>query len=323
MMKVLTLAWILLALTWAASESRAEPLAGPPSPGGGTIPGAVVLDDIPVSTVPLGRFPYFVLPAGYQPMNPPKTRDFGHFPFWTGTALHDVDGKVFLSLISTEDGKTYSSYELKKNIEAVLTQAGGRKLADSKIPAAMTDTLPEEVTMGMYDGLGDVFNEPTQTWVIRRPDKQIWVHFVPGSNSASWTILETKPFAQTASLLPADQLKQDIDKTGRAVIHVNFATDKTEILPDSAAQIEAVTSLLKTNPGLKLAINGYTDETGSAGHNQSLSDGRARAVMARLIASGVAKDRLRAKGFGAASPVASNGSEEGRAKNRRVELVKF
>ena len=323
MMNALKLVWILLALTYAASESRAEPVAGPSSPGGGTIPGAVALDDIPVSTMPLGGFPYFALPAGYQPVNPPETREFGHFPFWTGTALHDVDGKVFLSLIGAKDGETYSSYEFKKNIEAVLTQAGARKLTDSQMPTSVTDTLPEEVKMGMYEGLGNVYSERTQTWVIRRPDRQIWVHFVPGSNNASWTILETKPFAQTASLLPAEQLKQDIDKTGRAVIHVNFATDKTAILPDSAAQIEAVTSLLKTNPGLKLAINGYTDETGSAGHNQSLSDGRARAVMARLISSGVAKDRLRAKGFGAASPVASNGSEEGRAKNRRVELVKF
>lgn len=314
---------LLLPLAFAACGSGGEPGAAQASPEGRTIPGGVPLDDIPVSTVPLGGFPYFALPAGYQPMNPPETREFGHFPFWTGTALHDVEGKVFLSLISAKDGKTYSSYELKKNIEAVLTQAGARKLTDGRIPDTVTDTLPEDVKIGMYDGLGNVYAEPTQTWVIRRPDRQIWVHFVPGSSSASWTILETKPFAQTAALLPADRLKQDIDKTGRAVIHVNFATDKTEILSESAAQIDAVTSLLKTNPGLKLAINGYTDETGSAAHNQSLSDGRAKAVMTTLIASGIAKDRLRAKGFGAASPVASNGNEEGRAKNRRVELVKF
>ena len=215
MMRALKLVWILLALTYAVSESRAEPVAGPSSPGGGTIPGAVALDDIPVSTVPLGGFPYFALPAGYQPVNPPESREFGHFPFWTGTALHDVDGKVFLSLIGAKDGKTYSSYELKKNIEAVLTQAGGRKLTDSQMPTSVIDTLPEEVKMGMYEGLGNVYSERTQTWVIRRPDRQIWVHFVPGSSNASWTILETKPFAQTASLLPAEQLKQDIDKTGR------------------------------------------------------------------------------------------------------------
>ena len=159
MMRALKLVWILLALTYAVSESRAEPVAGPSSPGGGTIPGAVALDDIPVSTVPLGGFPYFALPAGYQPVNPPESREFGHFPFWTGTALHDVDGKVFLSLIGAKDGKTYSSYELKKNIEAVLTQAGGRKLTDSQMPTSVIDTLPEEVKMGMYEGLGNVYSE--------------------------------------------------------------------------------------------------------------------------------------------------------------------
>ncbi len=123
--------------------------------------------------------------------------------------------------------------------------------------------------------------------------------------------------------VPAEQLKQDLDTTGKAVIQVNFATDRTEILPASAPQIDAVAGLLRTNPGLRLAINGHTDETGAAAHNQALSDGRAKAVMAKLVAAGVARDRLKARGFGASSPVAANDSAEGRAKNRRVELVRF
>ncbi len=318
--KALKPVWILLALACAASGIPADPASAQDKVSG---PAASILEAVPVSNAPLGGFPYFALPDGYQPLNPPETRAFGHFLFWTGTALHEVEGKVFLSLIGTKDGKTYASYELKKNIEAVLTQAGGRKIADSRIPASLTETLPEDIRIGMYEGLGNVYNEPVQTWVIRRPDRQIWVHFVPGSNNAAWTILETKPFLQTAALLPAEQLKQDLDTTGKAVIQVNFATDRTEILPASAPQIDAVAGLLRTNPGLRLAINGHTDETGAAAHNQALSDGRAKAVMAKLVAAGVARDRLKARGFGASSPVAANDSAEGRAKNRRVELVRF
>lgn len=286
-------------------------------------PAAFSIDSVPISTVPLGSFPYFSLPAGYKSMNGPQTLDFGHFPFWTGTMMHDVEGKLFMSNINTEDGKTYSSYELKKNIEAVLRQAGGQELTDSKIPSDISHALPGSVTVDMNEGIGDIYNDSTETWVIRRPDRQIWVHFVPGANMASWTILETKPFLQTAGLLPADQLKQDIDKAGKAVVHINFATDQSQILPDSQPQIDAITTLLKQNPDLKIAVNGYTDETGSAAHNQSLSNGRAMAVLAALVSAGIVPVRLKAKGFGATSPVAANDSEDGKAKNRRVELVKL
>lgn len=319
-MRALKPVCILLALACAASGIGADPARAQDA---AAAPKAFALDSVPVSDAPLGRFPYFALPDGYQPLNPPETREFGHFPFWTGTALHDVEGRVFLSLIGPREGKTYASYELRKNIEAVLTQAGGRKIADGRIPDAVTETLPEDIRVGMYEGLGNVYGAPVQTWVIRRPDRQIWVHFVPDSNGAAWTILETKPFVQTAALLPAERLKQDLDKTGKAVIQVNFATDRAEILPASAPQIDAVAALLRTDPGLRLAINGYTDGTGAAAHNQALSDGRAKAVVARLVGAGIAKDRLRAEGFGAASPVASNDSAAGRAQNRRVELVKF
>lgn len=321
-MRALKPVCILLALACAASGIGADP-ARAQDAAAAAAAAAFALDSVPVSDAPLGRFPYFALPDGYQPVNPPETREFGHFLFWTGAALREVEGKVFLSLIGPKDGKTYASYELRKNIEAVLTQAGGRKIADGRIPGSVTETLPEDIRVGMYEGLGNVYGAPVQTWVIRRPDRQIWVHFVPDSNGAAWTILETKPFVQTAALLPAERLKQDLDKTGKAVIQVNFATDRTEILPASAPQIDAVAALLRTDPGLRLAINGYTDGAGAAAHNQALSDGRAKAVVARLVGAGIAKDRLRAEGFGAASPVASNDSAAGRAQNRRVELVKF
>lgn len=321
-MRALKPVCILLALACAASGIGADP-ARAQDAAAAAAAAAFALDSVPVSDAPLGRFPYFALPDGYQPVNPPETREFGHFLFWTGAALREVEGKVFLSLIGPKDGKTYASYELRKNIEAVLTQAGGRKIADGRIPGSVTETLPEDIRVGMYEGLGNVYGAPVQTWVIRRPDRQIWVHFVPDSNGAAWTILETKPFVQTAALLPAERLKQDLDKTGKAVIQVNFATDRAEILPASAPQIDAVAALLRTDPGLRLAINGYTDGTGAAAHNQALSDGRAKAVVARLVGAGIAKDRLRAEGFGAASPVASNDSAAGRAQNRRVELVKF
>jgi len=80
--------------------------------------------------------------------------------------------------------------------------------------------------------------------------------------------------------------------------------------------------LLQDDPALKLSIDGHTDATGAAERNRTLSKERAEAVRAALLAKGIAAERLSAQGFGPDKPLADNGSEEGRAKNRRVELVK-
>ena len=80
--------------------------------------------------------------------------------------------------------------------------------------------------------------------------------------------------------------------------------------------------LLQDNASLKLRVEGHTDNQGNAAANQTLSDKRAQAVVAWLTGKGIAGSQLAAKGFGATKPVADNGTEDGRAKNRRVELGK-
>lgn len=278
---------------------------------------------IPVSSAPLGAFPYFSLPAGYEPVNKPQTQDFGHFLFWTGKGLHDVEGKIYFSEIGAADDKNYSEYELKKNIEAVVRGAGGVLLTESKIPFELRDQIPRGIRVGMPEALGDIYNNPVSTWVIRRDDRQIWVHFTSTTAGANWTILETKPFEQTASLLPAAKLRDALDKDGKATIEVNFATDRSEILPTSRPQIAEVAALLKEASSLRLAVNGHTDNSGTAAHNRNLSEARAKSVVAALVGTGIDPSRLQAKGFGADEPVADNTTEAGKARNRRVELVRL
>ncbi|WP_126971858.1 OmpA family protein [Gynurincola endophyticus] len=72
-----------------------------------------------------------------------------------------------------------------------------------------------------------------------------------------------------------------------------------------------------------MAINGYTDNTGDGKHNQTLSEQRANTVLNSLVEAGIETSRLSAKGFGAQNPIADNSTEDGKAKNRRVELVKL
>jgi OmpA-OmpF porin, OOP family len=112
--------------------------------------------------------------------------------------------------------------------------------------------------------------------------------------------------------------------SGKYVSHgITFDTDSDRLKPESAGVLRMVANALDKNPNLKLAINGYTDSVGEAAHNLDLSKRRAAAVRSVLISQfGVDASRLTADGFGAAQPIGSNDTAEGRAANRRVEFVK-
>jgi len=104
---------------------------------------------------------------------------------------------------------------------------------------------------------------------------------------------------------------------------ITFDFDKADIKPESKAQLDQIGRLMSNHADLKLAITGHTDNQGAADYNQKLSQRRAEAIVAALVGTyAVMPNRLSAQGMGAASPVASNDTDEGRAKNRRVELVK-
>ena len=101
---------------------------------------------------------------------------------------------------------------------------------------------------------------------------------------------------------------------------VLFDTGKSTIKPSMSRELDAVASVMRRNPDLKIEVQGHTDSTGNAAFNQQLSEDRARAVVNYLIGAGISAKRLQAKGLGENRPVATNDTPEGRAQNRRVEL---
>ena len=103
--------------------------------------------------------------------------------------------------------------------------------------------------------------------------------------------------------------------------NLTFATGSANIDAATAVEVDNMAAILKTYPGVKVNIEGYTDNTGQAATNVELSKARAEAVKARLMVKGIDAARLSAKGFGAANPAADNGTAEGRAQNRRIEMV--
>lgn len=134
--------------------------------------------------------------------------------------------------------------------------------------------------------------------------------------------LDKCPNTPAGVVVDATGCPKMLTETVTKELHVLFDTNKTVVKPGYNADIEAVANLLKEYPTAKVEIQGHTDSRGAASYNEKLSQGRADAVAKVLEQKyGIAADRISAKGYGAAQPVADNKTAEGRAKNRRVMAV--
>jgi outer membrane protein OmpA-like peptidoglycan-associated protein len=102
---------------------------------------------------------------------------------------------------------------------------------------------------------------------------------------------------------------------------VLFASNKDALLPSAQERLGQVADALKSHGDREVIVEGHTDSQGSAASNRGLSDRRARSVVSFLVSRGVPSDQIRAEGLGATRPVADNGSADGRANNRRVEII--
>jgi outer membrane protein OmpA-like peptidoglycan-associated protein len=174
---------------------------------------------------------------------------------------------------------------------------------------------------------GEVYDIDDYTITSRLPGKSgvpTWAKVVVAGNGApSVVVVEEKPFAASIPLPKPEGLKTVLDRDGHAPLYLNFDFGKATLQADAQPVLAQVVALMKADPALKLSVEGHTDGVGNAKANQALSQQRAAAVVTALTQGGIAANRLKAVGYGASKPVDSNETSEGRAKNRRVELVKM
>ena len=160
---------------------------------------------------------------------------------------------------------------------------------------------------------------------VTKDGKEIWVELLALINGFRYDLVIVEQEAMVQEIVAnAEAWKGDLASAGHVAIYgINFDTDKAVIRPESEPVLAEMARLLRDNPGLDVFIVGHTDSTGAFDHNMSLSKARADAVANALISQhGAAASRLQASGVGPLAPVATNDTEDGRAKNRRVELVK-
>lgn len=181
---------------------------------------------------------------------------------------------------------------------------------------------------------GQLTNWDTVTYIILKkadPKGDVWASFqaiefgdAPLSTQTAVNVVELQPMETDKIVVrDASTMQQAIASDGRIALYgIYFDFDKAEVKPESDPQIAEIAKLLQAEPGLNVYVVGHTDGKGSQEYNLALSQRRAEAVVAVLAGRhGIAPDRVVPAGVGMLAPVASNAMEEGRAKNRRVEIV--
>lgn len=209
-----------------------------------------------------------------------------------------VEGKYTFITYAVDDRKDdQSGVAVVRNYENALKKVGG----------TIADSVPNWWVNGtvVVDG------------------KEVWAEAERGNGRIWLRIVEKQAMTQHV-VADAATFRDGLKANGHVAVEgIYFDTAKAVVKPESTPALQEVARLLAADPSLKLWVVGHTDSVGSVDANMSLSRARAEAVVAALTsAHGVAPARLRGYGVGPLAPVASNDAEPGRAKNRRVELVK-
>ena len=261
-----------------------------------------------------------------------------------------IEGKITRLVYLAPPGKT--GLEVTRNYQLALTKAGltvrfscekEKCGANSRIQQPFVDYANGMKQLKSYGGFEDlgfvVLNDgvsPYYFWGTLPIDgRPVYVSVFTNEVNASddsplkgrvgtfIEIVEPKPMETNKVAVDATAIGEGVEHAGKIALYgIFFDTNKADLKPDSNKQLTEISKFLAANKAIKVIVVGHTDNVGSIEANQTLSQQRATAVAAALVNSyQVAQGRIIAKGVGNLCPVASNGSEEGRAKNRRVELV--
>ncbi len=167
--------------------------------------------------------------------------------------------------------------------------------------------------------------EALATFKIMKNGKETaWVKVECGGDSSNdfiiLTIVHLEAMKQDVS---SDDIFKALNADGHIALYINFETGKSDIKPESQSIVDQIADMLKANSTLKISVEGHTDNVGAPTSNLILSENRAKSVMNALTVKNIDKGRISAKGWGQTKPITDNSSEEGRAQNRRVEIVKM
>ena len=232
--------------------------------------------------------------------------EFDGYNFFNGKNCTTVEGRKFKRTYALkEDAQKSSVTQIIRNYSNAIKSMGGTVIYEG---------MPQEAECAENNGLNMVVGKAV------KDGNEMWIEVVTlGGDDYYLTIILKELMKQDVT---ASNMFEALNRDGHIALYINFDTGKSIIRDESKPIIEQIVQMMKSNPDLKIGVEGHTDNVGSPESNKTLSEARAKSVVSAIVAQGIPADRLSPAGFGQDKPVADNKTEEGRAKNRRVELIK-
>ena len=256
----------------------------------------------------------------------PKAKDISYFSGMPNYTITEADEKEF-DAYGFYNGKDCTRVEGRKSYRAYFLKEGATRASILQIARNYANAIKSMGGTVIFDGecSGAACAENCgYRMVVGKAVKgtdELWIEVVPWGDGDNYSITVVVKEAMKQDVT-ASALFEALNRDGHVALYINFDSGKATIRPDSQPVIDQVVEMLKGNPALRLGVEGHTDGVGTPESNKTLSQDRARAVVNALVAKGIDAARLAASGWGEEKPIADDTTEEGRAKNRRVELVK-
>ncbi len=194
--------------------------------------------------------------------------------------------------------KAPSSFQIMKNYSNAIIKAGGTKIFSDNVAACYS----------LRNKSGDY-------------NIKVCCYGTYSENDIVYELSVMKLESMKQEIV-ANDILEALNKDGHIALDILFNTGESQIKPESQAIVDQIYQMLYNNPSISISIEGHTDNAGTATGNKTLSGARAQAVLDALVSKGIDKSRLSFIGWGQEKPVADNSSEEGKAQNRRVEIVR-
>lgn len=216
--------------------------------------------------------------------------DFGSYEFYYLDKDEVVEGKK--TMITYVSDKQVGALKVIRNFSNAVKKIGGQAFEDGENRAVL---------------------------IIKKGMAETWAEVYAYPDSYYLTIIEKGEVEQE---ITANAILEELNKTGKAVLYINFDSGKSTIKKESIPVVEQIIEMMRQAPEVKISVEGHTDSDGSNESNLKLSEARAKAVVELIVKGGIDAARLSSAGYGEEKPIADNSTEEGKAKNRRVELIK-
>jgi len=233
-----------------------------------------------------------------------------------------IEGKIMVfNFLLKDDKNPASGLQIMRNFQNASNNSGGVIKGEYQGWCKGTYEFSGNDINGGTIPFGNSCTNWSLTIKFSKENKDIWVYVQMSGDGEGYdmVIAEKEVMKQD---IQANEMYEKVNSGDALTLYINFESGKSAIKSESQNIVEELYKMLSSNPTLKIIIEGHTDNVGSAASNKTLSEQRATSVKNSLVNKGISADRIKTLGFGQDKPVADNSTEDGKAKNRRVEIKK-